>query len=103
MDERLVALHVDNGIVHPSFARADLVIGFAAAVRAAAMVGGGHFDPAAELQNRIADALVVGGDHGIVQHPDDLLIDAPDDRLAAQQGQRFAGKPRRSVAGGNDG
>ena len=98
LDKGFVALHVhDHVILH-----AEPVIGFPTAVGAAPVIWGGHFDPAPEGPHGVADALVVGSHHGIVQHAGDLLVNPLDDGFAAQHGQRFAGKARRRVTRGND-
>ena len=102
VDERLVALHVHHHVVFPAFARTNLLVGFPAAVRAAPVVGRGHFDLAAERQHGIADTLVVRSDHSVVQHSGDLLVHALNDGLSAQQGQRFAREARRSITRRND-
>ena len=98
-DEGLVALHVHHDVVLATL----LAIGLPATVRSAPVVGRGHLDPTAEGTHGLIDPLVVRGDHGIVQHPGHLFVDPLDDGLAAQQGQRFAGKARRSVTRRNDG
>ena len=98
MDKRFVALHVDHHVVFAAL----LAVGLPTAVGAAPVVRGGHFDPSPEGPHGVADALVVGGHHGIVQHAGDLLVDPLDDGLAAQPRQRLPGKARRSVARGDD-
>ena len=92
-DKRFVALHVDHHVV----GLALFEIGFPATVGAAFVVRRGHLGPAAESEHGIVDTLVVGGDHDVIQHARHLLIDAPNDGLAAQHRQRLARKARRGV------
>ena len=66
------------------------------------MVGTGHDYAPAKLLDGFLDALVIGGHPGLVKHRGGLLVDALDDRLAAQQGQRLARKACRGIAGWYD-
>jgi len=56
------------------------------------VVGSRHDGLAAKRGDGIVDALVVGGDIDAVEDRSYLLIDALDDGLAAQDGERLARK-----------
>ena len=77
---------------------------FRDAIRAARMIGRGHFHPAELLRDlrRSASSSVATMTSrerlGLLALLDDVL----DERLAGDQRQRLAGKPRRSVARGDD-
>ena len=99
LDEGFVALNIDDDVGRS----ADQVEGLADAVGAALVVGSRHDGLAAKRGDGIVDALVVGGDIHAVEDRSYLLIDALDDGLAAQDGERLAREARRGEARGDDG
>lgn len=99
LDEGFVALDIDDDVGRS----ADQVEGLADAVGAALVVGSRHDGLAAKRGDGIVDALVVGGDIDAVEDRSYLLIDALDDGVAAQDGERLAREARRGEARGDDG
>ena len=95
----LVALQVEHDV------RGPLPRHLGHAVGAAGAVGGGHLDRGAEAARHGGDALVVGGDHQLVETAGGArpLPDVLEHGLAPERGQRLAGEARRREARGDDG
>ena len=95
VDQRLVALDVDDDVAVERRGH------FGEAVGAAAVVGAGHHRHAAVGLDRVAHARVVGRDDdlGDPRRPPRLFDDADDHRQAAEVDQGLAGEPGRRVAG----
>ena len=100
LDQRLIALHIDNdmraGIAAP---RDD----FGNAIGAGGMPARGHDRLEAVAPGRVRDAPIIGGDeHFRGAAPARLLGDAHHHRLARNVRERLAREACRRVAGGND-
>ena len=63
-----------------------LLYGLFYTVGTAFMVSTGHDGTAAEFLNGLEDALVVGGDIGLVDNTDSLFVDSLDDWFASKHG-----------------
>ena len=85
LNERLVALDVDNHIV----VLADALVSLLHTVGAALVVDTRHDGLAAKRLHSIVDALVVGSHNSIIQLSFHLSIDSLNDCLSTQQGQRL--------------
>jgi hypothetical protein len=99
VDERLVALHVDDDVAVER--RGD----FGESIGAGFVRGLGQPDLAAEIVDARRDAQIVGRDddfgHGAGRFR--APIHVLDHRTAVEIGENFSGEPRRSVSGGDDG
>ena len=99
VDQRLVALHVDDDVAVER--RGDL----GQAIGAGRVIGARQPDVAAELGHAGGDAQIVGRDDD-ARH-DGRRRGAPihvlDHRTAVDVGERLAGESRRGESGGDDG
>ena len=98
MDERLIALDVDDNVKR----FADFGVSLLYAVGAALVVGRGHDGLASERLHRLIDALVVGGYINILQHLAHLLVHSLYHCFSTQHRQWLSRKACGCVAGGND-
>ncbi len=96
VEQRLVALHVDDDLV---VGEAQQLRGLGQAVGARRVIGARHARRDAVRDDRIAHALVVGGDDDARRAAcQRALGHAHDHRLAGDVGQRLARQARRRVA-----
>ncbi len=95
IDERLVALHVDDNISFHVYCRLRQTVRPAGAVRRS------HYRVSAESVDGFADSVVIGRDPHIVDHAGFgcLLEDTLDHHLSQNRYQRLARQSHRSVPG----
>ena len=98
IDERLVALHVDDDVA------VERGGDFGEPIGRAVMIGARHADLAAELLHRAGDAEIVGRDDHLRdrRRRRRAPVDVLDHRAAVDQRERLAGKSGRGESGGDE-
>ena len=102
VDERLVALHIDNYIIFHTQGLDDLVVGFLDTIGAALVIGRRHDDTSIERGHSVVDTVIVGGNNCHIDMGSHLLIDTLNDRFASEQSEWLAGETGAGISRRNN-